>query len=242
VSAAKTLRDRVKHWQRLSREPGLTALLILQVALIFLAIPLAGMGVLPEMLLPVMFALLVIATIVVTWQSHVATIVVLLSVSLSPIGSYLHARDPTILTDWLSTAGRLVAIAALTVVIARVVFGSGRVSLHRVQGAVVLYLNFGLFFFTIYRLMDVLLPNAFSGLPQTGQEYGSGASLLYFSFSTLTTLGYGDIEPVQPLVRNLANLEAIVGQLYPATLLARLVSLQIEHRRHSRTNGRTPTD
>ncbi len=115
-------------------------------------------------------------------------------------------------------------------------FGSGQVTFHRVQGAIVLYLNIALLFFTFYRLADVLLPNAFSGLPSTGREYGSGAALLYFSFATLTTLGYGDITPLHPLARSLANLEAVIGQLYPATLLARLVSLEIEHRRQTKNN------
>lgn len=52
-----------------------------------------------------------------------------------------------------------------------------------------------------------------------------GSLLLYFSFTTLTTLGYGDISPVSPIARSLTNLEAIFGQLYPAIFLARLVSL-----------------
>jgi hypothetical protein len=51
------------------------------------------------------------------------------------------------------------------------------------------------------------------------------AELLYFSLSTLTTSGYGDIVPVHPFVRSLANLESVIGQLYPATFLARLVTL-----------------
>jgi hypothetical protein len=119
-------------------------------------------------------------------------------------------------------------------VIARAVFASGRVTLHRVQGAIVLYLNFALFFFVLYRMLEVLLPNTFVGLPTVGSEHASGAALLYFSFTTLTTAGYGDITPLHPLVRGLANLESVIGQLYPATLLARLVSLEIEHRREQR--------
>jgi hypothetical protein len=157
----------------------------------------------------------------------------LIAVVVSPVGTLLWREDPTPLTEWLSAGGRILAIAALSLTIARVVFGSGRVTFHRVQGAVVLYLNFALIFFTIYRLVDDILPNAFRGLPAAGQEYGSGAALLYFSFTTLTTLGYGDITPVHPLVRSIANLEAVIGQLYPATLLARLVSLEIQHRRES---------
>jgi hypothetical protein len=98
----------------------------------------------------------------------------------------------------------------------------------------VLYFNFGLFFFTLYQLVNVLVANAFSGLPPTGAEHGSGAALLYFSFSTLTTAGFGDIKPIYPIARNLANLEAVIGALFPATLLARLVSLEIDHRRNSK--------
>ncbi len=51
--------------------------------------------------------------------------------------------------------------------------------------------------------------------------------MLYFSFSTLTTLGYGDIVPVSPLARMLTSVEAITGQLYLTVLVARLVGLHI---------------
>ncbi len=229
-------RSRVKEWHEVTREPGLTALLIIEALLIFLVVPLTGMGVLPEFILPAMFILLVISILVVTWHSHIASIAVTAAVLLSPIGTFIWREHPTPLTEWLSAGGRLLAISAVSLTIARAVFASGRVTFHRVQGAVVLYLNFALLFFTIYRLIEVLLPNSFSNLPHAGAEYGSGAALLYFSFSTLTTLGYGDIVPVHPLARSLANLEGVIGQLYPATLLARLVSLEIEHRRQSKNN------
>ena len=55
------------------------------------------------------------------------------------------------------------------------------------------------------------------------------ASFSYFSLTTITTTGFGDIVPVHPLARSLATLEAVFGQLFPATLLARLVSLNVAH-------------
>jgi voltage-gated potassium channel Kch len=55
--------------------------------------------------------------------------------------------------------------------------------------------------------------------------------LAYYSFVTLTTVGYGDITPVHPVARSLAIAEALVGQLYPAILIARLVAMEIESRR-----------
>jgi hypothetical protein len=179
-----------------------------------------------------MFILLVLATLVVTSRSHLAVFVVLIAVALSPLGTFVHAEHPSVLTEWLSAGARLLAIAALSVVIAKAVFGPGHVTLHRIQGAIVLYLNFALFFFTLYRGLDTLIANAFAGLPQSGAEYGSGAALLYFSFTALTTTGFGDITPLHPLLRSFVNLESVIGQLYPATLLARLVSLELEHRRH----------
>jgi hypothetical protein len=233
----KTLKaywGRFLKWQARTREPGLTALLIIEGTLIFLVIPLSGMGVLPQLVLPAMFILLVLATLVVTSRSHLAAGVVLVAVLLSPAGAFVHAEDPSVLTVCLSAAGRLLSIAAVSLVVAQAVFGGGRVTWHRVQGAVVLYLNLALFFFTIYRLIEVLAPAAFKGLPPAGSEYGSGAALLYFSFTCLTTVGFGDITPIHPMARDLANLEAVIGQLYPATLLARLVSLELEHRRQSK--------
>ncbi|MEI6200878.1 MAG: potassium channel family protein, partial [Enhydrobacter sp.] len=71
-----------------------------------------------------------------------------------------------------------------------------------------------------------LAPGSFSGLT-VADRVSLPADLVYFSFATLTTVGYGDIVPVHPFARSLSNLEAILGQLYPATLLARMVSLHV---------------
>ena len=70
-------------------------------------------------------------------------------------------------------------------------------------------------------------PDAFAGHP--GAD-GALADWVYFSFVTLTTVGYGDITPVSTSARSLAMLEALTGQLYPAIIIARLVSLQTSSR------------
>jgi hypothetical protein len=228
--------QRFRKWQEQTREPGLSALLVIEATLLFVVTPFTGVGLLPAFMPPAVYMLFVLATLVVTSRSHLAAGLVLVSVILSTIGIIVHTDYPSVFTDWLSAGGRLLAISALSVVIAKAVFGPGRVTTHRVQGAVVLYFNFGLFFSTLYQLVNVLVADAFSGLPPTGAEHGSGAALVYFSFGTLTTAGFGDIKPVYPIARNLANLEAVIGQLFPATLLARLVSLEIEHRRNSKSD------
>ena len=52
-------------------------------------------------------------------------------------------------------------------------------------------------------------------------------TIVYFSFVTLTSTGFGDVTPFHPIVRTLSNVEAIIGQLFPATLLARLITLEL---------------
>jgi hypothetical protein len=91
-------------------------------------------------------------------------------------------------------------------------------------------MTIGQIFVGLYGLTDLLDPGAISGLTEA-QYSRFGSDLIYFSFVTLTSTGYGDILPVHPLARSLSNCEAIIGQLYPATLLARLVTLELESRR-----------
>jgi hypothetical protein len=229
-------------WQERTREPGLSALLIIEAMLLFVATPLSGIGWLPRFVLPAMFILFVLATLVVTSRSHVAAGIVLVSIVASIVGIIVYADYPSPSTELVSAGGRLLAVGTLSVVIARAVFGPGRVTRHRIEGAIVLYMNFALFFFILYQvidgqaLIDGQAASAFKGLPKTASEHGSGAALLYFSFSTLTTATFGDIQPVSAVARNLANLEAMIGQLFPATLLARLVTLQIAHSRPSKND------
>ena len=72
MNALKAARSHFRNFQERTREPGLTALLMIEVSLIFIAMPLAGMGAIPELVVPIMFVLLVIAILVVTSRSHVA--------------------------------------------------------------------------------------------------------------------------------------------------------------------------
>jgi voltage-gated potassium channel Kch len=69
-------------------------------------------------------------------------------------------------------------------------------------------------------------------MPQSASTFSSGSSFanfIYYSFVTLTTLGYGDIVPVSPHARALSSLEAVIGQLFIAVLIARLVGMHIVH-------------
>jgi hypothetical protein len=103
------------------------------------------------------------------------------------------------------------------------VFASGHEVGERLSGAVVLYLLVGLIWGVAYHIVDLATPGAFSIQSPVKSDL---FDWIYFSFVTLTTVGYGDITPVAQSARSLATLEALVGQLYPAVIIARLVSLQ----------------
>jgi hypothetical protein len=107
---------------------------------------------------------------------------------------------------------------------------SHRDGFHRIIGAVLVYLNVGLAFMSLYCFVALIVPGAFSGLGQLQDNLAVASNLIYFSFVTLTSVGYGDIVPVHPVARSLTNIETIIGQLYPATLLARLVTLELKWR------------
>jgi len=109
------------------------------------------------------------------------------------------------------------------------IFAPGRVTYHRVIGAVLLYLTVAVIFAALYVFIGSLDPAAFVSMKVTDSPT-LASEVIYFSFATMTTTGYGDVAPLHPVARSLCNMEAIFGQLYPATLLARLVTLEIEHR------------
>ena len=130
----------------------------------------------------------------------------------------------------LEGLGRLLIAAVIIWVVGRAVISPGRVTYHRVIGAVLLYLAIGLLFVGLYTLNDVIHPGSFSGM-MAKDELPLPSDFIYFSFTILTTVGFGDVVPVHPIARSLTNIEAIIGQLYPATLLAYLVSLDVAARR-----------
>jgi Ion channel len=135
---------------------------------------------------------------------------------LSPTGLSLPVRD----------VATLLALVLLAAVVAMKVFGSHTVTKDRISGAIAVYIMAGLVWADAYQLVMLYVPHAFAGI-STLEGAVDRSSWVYFSFATLTTVGYGDIVPVAPIARSLSNLEALIGQLYPAIVLARLVSLQV---------------
>jgi len=127
----------------------------------------------------------------------------------------------------------IVFFAYIMVIILSHLFRQYEVTADMIMGAVCVYFFLGLMWGFVFSLLESLQPGSF----RFGEGQASDAgNFTYYSFVTQTTLGYGDITPVTAPARSLSLLEAIIGQLYLAVLIARLVGIHISQ---SITKGST---
>ncbi|MEM7062136.1 MAG: potassium channel family protein [Cyanobacteria bacterium P01_B01_bin.77] len=111
--------------------------------------------------------------------------------------------------------------------IGRDIFNAPTVTIDTVRGGISVYMLIGFVWALLYGIVNTLDANAFS---QPLIRPGSYLRSIHFSFTTLTTLGYGDIVPLSEVAQVLTNLEAIVGQMYSSVLIAILIGSYLAQR------------
>ena len=212
-------------------ENGLTALLVF-ILLFFIALyPLSGLA-FGELLILVFFSLLLISGVLTVFDRPVVRLfaggLAVVALSLIWLEHFLPGKI-------LASIGALASCLFLGMLIAVTltrVFQKGHITFHRICGAVAVYFLIGTMWASLYQFIVLSLPGAIELPPMVDVSDPEAIKphLFYFSFVTLTTLGYGDIVPVHPGARLAVMLEALTGQLYPAITLAWLVAMQILHR------------
>jgi ion channel len=135
-----------------------------------------------------------------------------------------HFRPDLVPPQVFLTAG-LVLIAFVVANLLRFVLRAPSVNMEVLCASISAYLMLGLLWTVAYWLVDQLTPGAFAFNTNEGKQSIRGFNAFYFSFVTLSTVGYGDITPVSKVARMLAAMEAMTGLLYVAVLIARLVAL-----------------
>ena len=113
-----------------------------------------------------------------------------------------------------------------TVIAFRSLLTGNRINLNMIMGSICVYILVGISWSIFYFFVSVIHPGAFNGVTVIGAKQ-QFYDLLYYSFVTLSTLGYGDITPVTPIARTLAYIEALFGQFYIAILVASFVGMHI---------------
>lgn len=223
----------IRHLKQFwNEERSLTTLLFLLVAYVFVVTPFISSGHTLELLGIVIFALLLLAGLLTMARQRAAQvfsgIFVLSSIGVR-IARVVFGFSGLLAWDALFS---ILSVIGMIFVVLWQVYREGPVTGHRVRGAIAAYLLIAVMFAHCYAFMAALLPGSFQ-LPAWASIAGNerGEMFFYFSVVALTTVGFGDITAIHPFARSLVMVEALIGQLYPAILIARLVTLEIETRR-----------
>jgi uncharacterized membrane protein len=198
--------------------------------LIFLY-PVIERGGFSSRLLNVFFTMLLLTTIYVTSSSGRRLTIALCIGIPWMIAAWAH-------TFFQGSGSLMVAAAFLTLfcgytglAIMSYVLSAKKITRDMICGALSVYLLIGLIWVGAFTLVEAIQPGSFAS---SSGEALNASDFLYYSFVTLTTLGYGDIVPITARARSLAILEAITGVLFSAVLIARLVGTRIAHMTDSR--------
>lgn len=223
-----------KFW---SEERSLTAFLILLIVEIFFLAPMQITGLAFRLVNGMVFVLLLLVGLLTMTNRRefqaLATMVVVLAIVTRAARRYFGVPGLEILDGALI----LLCTIGFLVIVLWQVYREGPVTAHRIQGAVAGYLLLSMIFAIAYHVVETIQPGSFqmsSVQDQVRGELVMDRSFYYFSVVTLTTTGYGDITALSNSARTLVMMEALIGQLYPVILIARLVSLHAETKREKR--------
>ena len=179
-----------------------------------------------NLIISLLFTLVLLAAVfAVANRKHSLAIALVLAVP-AIAGRWINHFRPDLIHPSVFLVCSLVLLAFVIAHLLRFVLRAPVVTVEVLCGSIAAYLMLGLMWTVAYWLVDQLTPGgAFSFNTNRGGQSINGFTGFYFSFITLSTVGYGDITPISRFARWLAALEAMTGLLYVAVLIARLVSL-----------------
>jgi len=213
-------------------EAVLPLLLIALLVLMFVAWPLAEIGVIERPLVGMLLVIVFLCALLTLGGSgRFAVPTIALGLLLFPLQLVATAAPSLLLSVAAEGVASLFLLLLCTVLLIGV-FAPGRISMNRIFGGVVVYLLIAVLFSLLFDIVERFAPRAFnigseSAAPATAP---GGARFFYLSVITLSSVGFGDVAPLHPIARSLVMVEALLGQIYTTVLLARLVSLETVQR------------
>jgi voltage-gated potassium channel len=211
---------------------GRHSAMLVSLVVLLCALPLGQAFVGESMRFSLLLALVLIAAVVVNSHQRSIFVIALMIGSGSVIGIGYAAYFDSHLVRIVSETLGLTLLGFTTLVMFNSLIHTDQVSQDAVVGGICVFLLIGLCFALVFILMTDLNPGALElgkeAIVRSNSDSSAHATLLlYFSFVTLTTLGYGDVSPVGDMARMFAVAEALIGQLYLVVFLARLVALYV---------------
>ena len=215
-----------------SGDLGLTLVTISLAVLIFVITPLREAGLPGRLFFDLVVLVLMVFAALSIKQSRSAKVFAIALVLLCALVLAAGRLHPT---PFLQRLGSFLVVATLLLyvrIVLLVMFRGGPITWSRIQGGVCAYLLLGMAWASAFQLLEQLIPGSFHFVTAPTDIDQLTSKLIYFSFGTLTTVG-SSITPLHPFARSLTIAEAIVGQLFPATLIGALVAMAMESRRKS---------
>jgi voltage-gated potassium channel len=179
-----------------------------------------------DLIISILLSLVLISAVLAVAGRRSTLIIALLLLIPALVGRWINYFRPELVPPAIFLTAGLALIAFVVAHLLRFVLRAPSVDADVLCASISAYLMLGLLWTLAYWLVDQLAPGAFSfNTTNETKQTMAGFNAFYFSFVTLSTVGYGDITPVSKVARMLAATEAITGLLYVAVLIARLVGL-----------------
>ncbi len=213
-----------------SGDLGLTLVSISLVILIFVIFPLRQAGLAGRFFFDIVMVTLMVSGAFTVKQNRILTVIIITIVVVGTFVLWVSRFYPSLFLLSLSSIFSVVTSLLYARIVLLVMFRQGPVTWSRIQGGICVYLLLGLAWASAYQLIDQLHPGSFHFVSEPTDIDQATSKLVYFSFATLTTVGFGDVLPVAPFARSLAIAEAMVGQLFPAILIGALVAMAMQSR------------
>jgi len=216
-----------------SGDLGLTLVSLSLVILIFVIFPLRQDGLSGRFFFDLVMVTLMISGALVVKQNRLVTIFTIVFVI---VGALLLAATriyPWPVLRFINNVFSVLIPLLYVRIVLLVMFRQGTVSWSRIQGGVCAYLLVGIAWASAYDLVEQAHPGSFHFVTDPVNLDQLHSKLIYFSFATITTVGFGDVLPVLPFARSMAIAEAVVGQLFPAILIGALVAMAMQARAKS---------
>src|ERR1700691_4464771 len=196
-------------------------------------VPMVGLSRPGRIAIDLIFALMLLSGALATISKRMLKYLIIALTVLEFTADLMAEFDPSFTPRGWDTALKVFCMAILVVMTLKQTFLlPGPVSVHRVMGGIAAYLLIGVTWAFGYKLLLEMIPGAIHFQTPLAPEVATGepGRLIYFSFETLTTVSYGDAYPVHRIARSLTTAEALIGQLYPAILIASLVGMALQTR------------